>query len=61
MARVVDGVAAQSGCEAVIDFGSGLGHLVRMLAYKYDLYTAGIECQVQLTEEARSVLLVCMY
>ncbi|KOB72208.1 Protein RRNAD1 [Operophtera brumata] len=55
MARVVDGVAEKSGCGAVIDFGSGLGHLVRMLAYKYELYAAGIECQMQLTEEARKL------
>lgn len=60
MARVVDNVAKKSGCEAVIDFGSGLGHLVRMLAYKYELYAAGIECQLQLTEEARFVVLVCI-
>lgn len=59
MADVVGNVAGRSNCEGVIDFGSGLGHLVRMLAYKYNLYAAGIECQTQLTEEARSVLLVC--
>lgn len=60
MARFVEAVAKKSGCNAVIDFGSGLGHLVRMLSYKYELYTAGIECQSQLTEEARSVVLVCI-
>lgn len=58
MARVVNDVAKKSECDAVIDFGSGLGHLLRMLAYKYELYTAGIECQLQLIEEARSVVLV---
>lgn len=53
MANVVTDTASKSGCHAVIDFGSGLGHLVRMLAYKNYLYAAGIECQNQLTVEAR--------
>lgn len=59
MADVVTQVALKSNCKAVVDFGSGLGHLVRVLTYKNNIYTAGIECQNQLTEEARSVLLVC--
>lgn len=53
MANIVANTASRSSCPAVIDFGSGLGHLVRMLAYKNDLYAAGIECQNQLTVEAR--------
>lgn len=53
MANVVTDTASKSACRAVIDFGSGLGHLVRMLAYKNDLHVAGIECQNQLTVEAR--------
>lgn len=60
MADVVNDTASKGTCNAVIDFGSGLGHLVRMLGYKYDLHAAGIECQTQLTEEARSVQLVCI-
>lgn len=60
MADVVAKTAAQTGCNAVIDFGSGLGHLVRVLAYRHNLYAAGIECQTQLTQEARCVVLVCM-
>lgn len=59
MADVVKDTATKCSCNAIIDFGSGLGHLVRMLSYKYELYAAGIECQTPLTEEARSVLLVC--
>ncbi|KAJ2948205.1 hypothetical protein O0L34_g10015 [Tuta absoluta] len=55
MAEVVNETALKSRCNAVIDFGSGLGHLVRMLAYKYELYAAGIEGQNQLTEEARKL------
>lgn len=53
MANVVAETASKTACRAVIDFGSGLGHLVRMLAYKNDLHAAGIECQNQLTVEAR--------
>lgn len=60
MADMVVDTALATDCKAVIDFGSGLGHLVRVLAYREDLYAAGIECQTQLTEEARSVLLVCI-
>lgn len=61
MAEVVQNTAAQTSCNGVLDFGSGLGHLVRMLAYKFDLSAGGIECQSQLTEEARSVQLVCIF
>lgn len=60
MADIVTNTALETGCKSVIDFGSGLGHLVRMLAYRDHLYAAGIECQTQLTEEARSVPLVCI-
>lgn len=60
MSEVVSATAVESKCDAVLDFGSGLGHLVRVLAYKNNLYAAGIECQPQLTEEARSVQLVCI-
>lgn len=60
MADVVVDTAQQSGCNSVIDFGSGLGHLVRVLAYRDGMYAAGIECQTQLTVEARSVPLVCI-
>lgn len=55
MADVVANTAVQTGCNAVIDFGSGLGHLLRVLVYREDLFGAGIECQRQLVQEARSV------
>ncbi|XP_045499803.1 methyltransferase-like protein 25B [Colias croceus] len=61
MANVVNDVARASGCDAVIDFGSGLGHLVRMLSYNFGLKTVGIECQSQLTEEARKLDLELEY
>ncbi|XP_073957567.1 methyltransferase-like protein 25B isoform X1 [Choristoneura fumiferana] len=61
MSKVVSGVAVESKCDAVVDFGSGLGHLVRVLAYNNNLYAAGIECQSQLTEEARRLDLQLEY
>ncbi|XP_022822470.1 protein RRNAD1 [Spodoptera litura] len=61
MAGVVVDTAVQTGCNSVIDFGSGLGHLVRVLAYRDDLHAAGIECQAQLTEEARKLDLELEY
>ncbi|XP_013175925.1 PREDICTED: protein RRNAD1 isoform X2 [Papilio xuthus] len=54
MAEIVNETAKISNCGAVLDFGSGLGHLMRVLSYKYDLHTMGIECQSQLTEQART-------
>ncbi|CAB3256270.1 unnamed protein product [Arctia plantaginis] len=61
MADVVVNTAVQTGCNAVIDFGSGLGHLLRVLAYREDLFAAGIECQSQLTQEARKLDLELEY
>lgn len=55
MADVVTYVACERNCNSVVDFGSGLGHLIRLLAYKNGIQAAGIECQNKLTEEARSV------
>lgn len=60
MAEFVIVNAKNSHCRAVVDFGSGLGHLIRILSYKYNLEAVGIEMQGQLTEEARSVYLVCI-
>ncbi|XP_013133338.1 PREDICTED: protein RRNAD1 isoform X2 [Papilio polytes] len=54
MAEIVNETAKLSNCGAVLDFGSGLGHLMRVLSYKYDLFTMGIESQSQLTEQART-------
>ncbi|KAG6441836.1 hypothetical protein O3G_MSEX002033 [Manduca sexta] len=61
MADVVTNIAKETDCNAVIDFGSGVGHLVRMLAYKHDVYAAGIESQGMLTEEARKLDLELEY
>ncbi|XP_046963940.1 methyltransferase-like protein 25B isoform X1 [Vanessa cardui] len=55
MSDFVYSTAMKSECNAVLDFGSGLGHLVRILNYKYNLSAVGIEMQTQLTEEARKL------
>ncbi|XP_047526616.1 methyltransferase-like protein 25B isoform X2 [Vanessa atalanta] len=55
MSDFVYSTAIKSKCNAVLDFGSGLGHLVRILNYKYNLSAVGIEMQTQLTEEARKL------
>ncbi|XP_013183905.1 methyltransferase-like protein 25B [Amyelois transitella] len=61
MADIVKMTGSEVDCDAVVDFGSGLGHLVRMLAYKHEFHAAGIECQTQLTEEARKLDLELEY
>ena len=55
MSDFVCEIAKQCKCDRVLDFGSGLGHLVRILSYKYNIVTAGIEMQTLLSEEARYV------
>ncbi|KAM3967864.1 methyltransferase-like protein 25B [Aphomia sociella] len=61
MAEMVHYTSLQTKCDAVVDFGSGLGHLVRVLAYKNNLYAVGIECQSQLTQDARKLDLELEY
>ncbi|XP_041975584.1 protein RRNAD1 [Aricia agestis] len=55
MSNVVSKVAYQYSCSTVVDFGSGLGHLVRILSYKHKIDAIGIEAQSQLSEEARKL------
>lgn len=55
MADTVAKVSAMADCDITIDVGSGLGHLARMLAYKYNLKMIGIECQEKLTKQARKL------
>ncbi|XP_023944052.2 methyltransferase-like protein 25B isoform X2 [Bicyclus anynana] len=61
MAEFVSMTARESNCRAVLDFGSGLGHLIRILSYKYNLHSVGIEMQTQLTVEARKLDLELEY
>lgn len=45
-------IAYKTNCKVVVDCGSGLGHLARLLAYKYRLYVICIEAQEKLCERA---------
>ena len=44
--------ARKQNIDYVIDFGSGLGHLARLLSYGYGVKVCGIEQQLALTEQA---------
>lgn len=52
MSQVTARVAQDLGIEYIIDFGSGLGHLSRMLAYGYDLNVCCLEQQETLSQQA---------
>lgn len=53
MSHLVNKTAMDTNCSGVVDIGSGMGHLVRTLAYRYKLNTIGIEYQHKLVNEAR--------
>lgn len=53
ISKLVAGVAHEEECRSVVDIGSGLGHLVRALSYRYNLDAVGIEGQKKLTLGAR--------
>lgn len=53
MSGLVCEIADNCKCSSVVDVGSGLGHLVRTLSYKYGLKTLGIEAQENLVKNAR--------
>ncbi|OWR42100.1 hypothetical protein KGM_215699 [Danaus plexippus plexippus] len=61
MSDFVNNTVKKAGCNAVLDFGSGLGHLIRILSYKYNIQTIGIEMQAKLTAEARKLDLELEY
>lgn len=52
MSKVTASVARDLGIEYIIDFGSGLGHLSRTLAYGYGLNVCCLEQQTLLSEQA---------
>ena len=45
--------ASKTNCNFIVDIGSGMGHLARLLAFKYDLKVACIEQNEQLLQGAR--------
>jgi len=51
--QVTQNSAAQVGCEYIVDIGSGLGHLGRILALHHGLRVCCLEEQICLTEKAR--------
>lgn len=53
ISKLVAMVAKEEECCSVVDIGSGLGHLVRALSYRYNLNAVGIEGQNKLTLGAR--------
>jgi protein-L-isoaspartate O-methyltransferase len=46
-------VAQTESCQYIVDIGSGLGHLARLLAYGYGLKVCCLEAQENLSHEAR--------
>lgn len=46
-------LATKTNCYYIIDVGSGIGHLSRMLSYGYGLKVCGLEAQKYLTDEAK--------
>ncbi|GLH06002.1 Uncharacterized protein GBIM_11531 [Gryllus bimaculatus] len=55
MAKITAETAKSTGCSYVVDVGSGLGHLARMLAYGYDLQVCCLEAQHTLAQQARKL------
>lgn len=52
MSQVTARVAREHTIEYIVDFGSGLGHLARMLTYGYGLKVCCLEQQTMLSEQA---------
>lgn len=52
MSQVTVKVASEHSVEYIVDFGSGLGHLARMLTYGYALKVCCLEQQTALSEQA---------
>lgn len=52
MSRVCKEVADELGIEYIVDFGAGLGHLSRVLAYGYGLKVCCLEQNAELTKQA---------
>ncbi|XP_069688496.1 methyltransferase-like protein 25B isoform X2 [Periplaneta americana] len=55
MAKVTASVAQMENCQFIVDIGSGLGHLARLLAYGYGLKVCCLEAQQGLSRQARKL------
>lgn len=53
MALLCASTAVECQVKYILDFGAGLGHLSRVLGYRYGLNVCCLEQQKQLTEEAK--------
>lgn len=55
MSEICSRTANECNVEYIVDFGSGLGHLSRKLAYGYKLKVCCLEQNEELTKQARLV------
>lgn len=55
MAQMTANIAQTESCQYIVDIGSGLGHLARLLAYGYGLKVCCLEAQENLSHEARKL------
>lgn len=53
MAKLCYSTASECNCFCIIDVGSGLGHLSRILAYGYKFNVLSIEASENLSQQAR--------
>lgn len=53
MGQLTAKIANESGVKYIVDFGSGLGHLARLLAYGYGLNVCCLEKENALTDQAK--------
>ncbi|XP_055316358.1 methyltransferase-like protein 25B isoform X2 [Sitodiplosis mosellana] len=55
MGQLTADIARELRCQYIVDFGSGLGHLARLISYGHGLNVCCIEKQVALTEQANDL------
>lgn len=53
IAQVCAGCAHEASCKCIVDIGSGMGHLARILAFQYGLNVTCIEQDCTLLQQAR--------
>lgn len=53
MSQLTASIAYEYGIKYIVDFGSGLGHLARLLTYGHRLNVCCLEMQAPLTKQAK--------
>lgn len=53
MGQLTAQIAKKFGVNYIVDFGSGLGHLARLLAYGYKLNVCCLERETAFTNQAK--------